>query len=99
MEYLLVEIGILLTGLFLVWKYKLKLFKSVGHAVITLLTYFLLIIIFDSIAIFYGWWAFPGPGTLGIKIGLLVIEEYSFGIIIPWFIIVFYKFVEKKVKK
>lgn len=99
MEYFLLQLSILLVGIFLIWKYELKLFKSKKHAAITLLIESLLIIFFDNIATLRQWWTLSGPGMLGITVGLLPIEEYSFAIIVPWFIIVCYKFVEKKTKR
>jgi lycopene cyclase domain-containing protein len=98
MEYLLIQLGFLIISIFLVCKYKLKIFKSKKHAFILLGVIFLLIIIWDSTAVFYGWWKFPGTGLIGITIGLLPIEEYSLAIIVPWFIVVFYKFIEEKLK-
>lgn len=95
MTYLLVQLGFLFVGILLVWKYDLKMFKSWKHGVVTLLGIFLLVIIWDSLAVFYGWWSFSRLGMIGVNIGLLPLEEYTLAVIVPWFVIVFYKFVER----
>ena len=87
-----------MVGVLLAWKFKLKLFASRIHAFVVLGAVFLAIVAWDSFAVFSGWWAFPGPGLVGITVGLLPIEEYSLAIIVPFFVIVFYKFVEAKLK-
>jgi lycopene cyclase domain-containing protein len=95
MEYLLVQLAFLVIGMFLVWKYRLVLFESVWQEWVVLGTAFLTIVAWDSVAVFFGWWAFGENGLIGVTIGLLPVEEYSLAIILPWFLIVFYRFAKK----
>ncbi|OGI82651.1 hypothetical protein A3I95_01670 [Candidatus Nomurabacteria bacterium RIFCSPLOWO2_02_FULL_44_12] len=61
--------------------------------------FFVIGVIWDTFAIWRSHWYFPGGGTLGIKIGLMPLEEYLFILIIPYFIITLYKVLDSKFKK
>ena len=52
-------------------------------------------VIWDHIAIYRGHWSFGKKFLLGPHIGLMPIEEFSFGIIMPYFGLVIYKIAEK----
>jgi lycopene cyclase domain-containing protein len=61
---------------------------------------FLLVgVIWDTFAIWRGHWIFPAGKTLGIKIGLMPLEEYFFILIIPYFILTVYKLIDSKLKR
>jgi lycopene cyclase domain-containing protein len=51
--------------------------------------------VWDSVAIWRGHWVFPGPGLVGIKIGLMPLEEYLFALVIPYFILTTYSVLKK----
>ena len=98
MEYFLTLLGFLITGIFMIWRYKLKLFNSKKHGWIVLGVVFLLIILWDSVAVYRGYWSFHSPHILKYRLGLLPLEEYFLAFIVPWWIVVFYKTIEKKLK-
>jgi lycopene cyclase domain-containing protein len=62
------------------------------------MAFFLIGVIWDSYAVYKGLWNFTGTGLIGIKIGLLPLEEYLFFLIVPFSILTAYKVLEKKIK-
>ncbi len=50
----------------------------------------------DIYAVRHGVWKFPGDGILGLHILGLPIEEYLFMLVIPYFVLVVYKFIDNK---
>lgn len=52
----------------------------------------------DTFAVWRGHWYFDYSNLVGLKIGLLPIEEYLFFLIIPYFIITFYRFLKKEIR-
>ena len=77
-------------------KYKIQLFNSVKEGL--LLTILLLVIggLWDSYAIFRGYWSFEDEFFIGIDIGIMPLEEYLFMLIIPFLVLVLYKIVTEK---
>ncbi len=61
--------------------------------------FFLVGVVWDTFAIWRGHWLFPMGKTLGIKIGLMPLEEYLFILIIPYFVITIYKLIDSKFRK
>lgn len=49
----------------------------------------------DYFATYHQIWVFPGKGVTGLRIFWLPIEEFFFFIIIPYFVLVLYKFLYK----
>jgi lycopene cyclase domain-containing protein len=66
MEYFLTLLGFLITGLFMIWRYKLELFNSKKHGWIVLGVVFSLIILWDSVAVYRGYWSFHPPPHIKI---------------------------------
>ena len=62
------------------------------------ITIFIVGSIMDSIAVWLKIWEFSSKETLGIRIGILPIEEYLFFLILPYFGNTVFKFFEKKFK-
>jgi lycopene cyclase domain-containing protein len=98
MEYLIILLVLLAVGLFIEWKYRVHLYHSRKERIIVTLVFFVIGVLWDSFAIFRGHWDFPGPGLVGLKIGLMPIEEYLFILIVPFWIITMYKILDKKIK-
>lgn len=61
--------------------------------------WFILIFLTGSLCDFFATskeiWVFPGSGILGIRVFYLPIEEFVFFIIIPYFVLVLYKVLNK----
>lgn len=49
----------------------------------------------DNYAVYNGHWTYSGKETLGIFIGYLPLEDYLFFLLVPYCILVGYKFFEK----
>lgn len=94
-EYALILLLILLVAIFLHRLTKITVFGSK----LFIFVYFSIALLFgttwDHIAISRGHWSFEAKFLLGPKIGLLPIEEYGFFIIVAYFVLVVYKFLEK----
>ena len=98
MEYLSILICFLLLAIFLEWKFRVHLYNSKKERIITTLIIFVIGSVWDTYAVSREHWVFPGNGLIGVKIGLLPIEEYLFFLIMPFLAITIYKVVIKKVK-
>lgn len=95
MEYLIILILIFASSLSLNLFYGIRAYDSVKEGIIITLFFLIIGTLWDHFAIYRGHWIFPGTGLLGIKIGLMPLEEYLFTMIIPFWIITTYKFVKK----
>ena len=99
MEYLIILSVFLAVAFFLHWKFKLVLYKSINSAVINILLVFLASLAWDLYATKRMHWIFPGDGLLGIYILWLPIEELLFYLLLQYFVIVIYRFVDDKLIK
>ena len=95
-EYALVLLLIFVLSLFMHRKYKLRIFESKQHMIIFYLIFLIIGIAWDHVAIYRGHWSFSEEHLLGPRLGLMPIEEYLFGIIVPYFGLVIYKLVEER---
>ncbi len=96
-EYLLILSSFLLIAILLDWKYHVKIYDSWKERIAIPLFYFIFGVAWDSFAVYRGHWSFEGAGLIGIKIGILPLEEYLFFLILPYFAITTYKALRKKV--
>ena len=94
-EYFLILLSFLIITVFLHKKFKIKIYKSIKHLVITNLIFLVMGTVFDHFAIWRGHWSFGEKYLLGSKIGLMPIEEYGFILIMTYFIFVVYRILEK----
>ena len=98
MEYLLILLFLLISGIFIEWKYHIRLYHSRKERFIITSFFFIIGVLWDSFATYRGHWSFLGDGLIGLKIGLLPIEEYLFILIVPFWIITIYKLLDNKIK-
>jgi len=98
MEYLLLLISIFLVCIVINLRYKLQIFESSKQASVVFVTLFVIGVVSDSFAVLRGYWRFSESGNffVGIKIGVLPLEEYLFMIIIPFLTLTVYFLVKKK---
>ena len=87
-----------LIAFFLQKNYRLKLFRNQKHYLIFFFVIALIGWIWDYTSVWLHIWEFPMQGTIGIRIGILPIEEYLFFLVVPYFGIALYKTIEKKLK-
>ncbi|MBU2591852.1 lycopene cyclase domain-containing protein [Patescibacteria group bacterium] len=97
-EYFLILLFLFLTALFLHLYFKVKIYHSFAHFVLTNFAGILIITVWDSFAIYRGHWSFGQKYLLGLKIGLMPVKEYFFVLIFPYLGLVIYKILEKKLK-
>ncbi len=98
MEYLAILSILLVSGVIIQKMNNIHLYKSRKEQLTVALVFFLIGIIWDHYALYRGHWSFPGPGLIGITIGLMPIEEYLFMLIVPFVIITIYKALTNKIK-
>lgn len=89
---MLIEIGFFLISFAIHMFSGIKLFVSKKQMFLIYATTLIIGSIWDNYAVFRGHWFYPGDGTLGIFIGLIPLEDYIFMILVPYSLIVLYKF-------
>lgn len=98
MEYLLILSLFLLAAVWMEWRFRVRLYESRKEAGIIVLVFFVIGVLWDTFAIWRGHWAFPGNGMVGIRIGLMPLEEYLFVLVVPYWIITLYRVLTKHIK-
>lgn len=98
MEYLIILLAFLMSAIFLEWKYNIHLYHCRRERVVISLFFFIVGVLWDHFAIYRGHWSFGETGLLGIKIGLMPLEEYLFVLIIPFWILTLFRVLDKKIK-
>lgn len=91
-QYLLSLLVVELVGLYLCERNKC--FNSPIHALKIYSIFLIIGVIWDSVAVYIGWWSFNSEYLIGPHFGLLPIEEILFIIIIPTFVIGIYEEIE-----
>jgi len=94
-EYAMTLLVLLVMSIFFHHKYKVKLFKSKQHMLVSYTILLLVGAVWDYLAISRGYWSFGERFLLGPKIGLMPVEEWGFIIIVTYFVLVIYKVTEK----
>jgi lycopene cyclase domain-containing protein len=77
-------------------KYNLKLFESAKDGALVLGSLFVIGSALDSLALLRGYWSYEEDFFVGIKIGVMPLEEYLFMLIIPFLTLTIYRLVRKK---
>ena len=97
MEYLLLLVSILLVCIIVNLGFKLHIFESTKQAVVVLVCLFVIGTVLDSFAVWRGYWTYNenGPFFVGIKIGVLPLEEYLFMVVIPYLTLTIFGIVRK----
>jgi lycopene cyclase domain-containing protein len=96
LEYLAILVFVFTVFFGLKLKCKIQLFSSMREAVRFVAACLIIGVIWDSYAIFRGHWSFGERFFVGIKIGVMPIEEYLFILIIPFSVLVLYRVITKK---
>jgi lycopene cyclase domain-containing protein len=91
LEYLLILVSVLLVCLGLTWKLKLRLFRSLKEGLAVMGSLFVIGAVWDSFAIYRGYWSYNQDFLVGVTIGLMPLEEYLFVIVIPFLTLVIYR--------
>jgi lycopene cyclase domain-containing protein len=99
MEYLAILTIIYSVFLGLKLRYKIRLFGSKVQALLFFAACLVIGIVWDSYAILRGHWTFGEQFFVGIRVGVMPLEEYLFILIIPFSVLVLYKIVTKTSKR
>ncbi|MEF8847269.1 MAG: lycopene cyclase domain-containing protein [Candidatus Paceibacterota bacterium] len=84
MEYLLILLVFLFSGIFLKWKYNISLYDSSRARIVVPLLFLIVGLTWDYFAVHNNHWNYSGEGLVGVNIGSLPIEEYLFMLIVPF---------------
>ncbi len=97
MEYLLLLVSILLICIIVNLKFKLQIFESSKQAVVVFVSLFVVGTVLDSFAVLRGYWSYNVGGNffVGLKIGVLPVEEYFFMVVIPYMILTIFGQIRK----
>ena len=100
-EYLFLLVSILAVCLAINLKYRLRIFESSKQAGIGLFSLFAIGSVLDSFAVTRGYWTYNITERfyVGIKIGVLPVEEYLFMLVIPYLTLTIYCLVRRKQEK
>jgi lycopene cyclase domain-containing protein len=79
-------------------RYKLKLFKSAKEGALVFGSLFVIGSALDSLALFRGYWSYDAKFFVGVKIGVMPLEEYLFMIVIPFLTLIVYRIARGKIK-
>jgi len=96
LEYLVILISVFLICLAVKWKFKLQLFHSTREALIVTVSLLVIGSVWDSFAIFRGYWSFNKEFFVGLTIGLMPLEEYLFMMVIPFLTLVVYRIARRE---
>jgi lycopene cyclase domain-containing protein len=96
LEYLVTLLCVFLICIGVKFGYKLQLFKSVKEGLLVIGALFVIGSIWDSFAILRGYWSYKEDYFVGIKIGVMPLEEYLFMLVIPFLTLIIYRLVRGK---
>jgi len=99
MEYLFILIGLLILTATMHRVFHIKLYANSKQAIITIVAFLVVGVIWDSLAISRGHWLFPPEHNTGWIIGKMPFEEYLFMLIQPYFVMVVYSIIKAQFTK
>ena len=77
-------------------RFKLKLFGSVKEGLLVMGALFVIGCVWDNFAILRGYWAYKEEFFVGIKFGVMPLEEYLFVLVIPFLTLTIYSLVRHR---
>lgn len=98
MSYLNILFLLFLSALLIEWRFHIHLYRSRRERIMIGIFFFIIGVLWDTYAIKNGHWSFPSENNLGIKIGVMPLEEYVFILIFPFWVITVYKLFHEKLK-
>jgi lycopene cyclase domain-containing protein len=98
LEYLIMLISIFLVCTGVKLGYKIQLFKSAKECFWVMGSLFVIGSVLDSFAILRGYWNYGDQFLIGIRIGVMPLEEYLFVLVIPFLTLMVNRVVIEKTK-
>ena len=96
MEYLILLISVFLICIAVKLGFNLKLFKSSKEGALVFGSLFVIGSAMDNLALFRGYWSYDEKFFIGIKIGVMPLEEYLFMIVIPLLTLTIYRMARRE---
>ncbi len=96
MGYMSILVGVFSFSVVMKRIHRATFFKSTKQGAAILGFFFVVGVVWDSYAVYSGHWFFNDKNLLGVRVGLLPIEEYVFFIVLPVFIITMYQVLRTK---
>ncbi len=90
-EYLLILLCLFFISFWLENRYHIHLYHNRRERLVIVGIFFIIGVVWDSIAVYRGHWTFLSGKNVGIYFGVLPFEEYLFFLVIPFMIITLYK--------
>ncbi len=97
MEYLILLISIFLVCTAIKLRYDIRLFKSAKEGLLVMGSLFVIGSSLDSFAVLRGYWNYGDQFFVGIRVGVMPLEEYLFMFVIPFLTLVVYRIVREKI--
>ncbi len=97
MEYLGILLFWFIVSAAIQYRYRIKVYSNVKQMVVTVGFFLMVGITWDIMGVVRGHWMFGFENLTGIKVGVLPLEELLFMLIVPYGILVFYKFFDMKI--
>ncbi|MFB6166838.1 MAG: lycopene cyclase domain-containing protein [Candidatus Nanohaloarchaea archaeon] len=95
MEYLVILSLLLGSAVLLEWRYDVRLYRSMQERLAVTGIFFIVGVAWDTYAIMNGHWSFSGDALVGVRIGVMPLEEYLFILIVPFWILTVYTVVDE----
>ena len=91
-EYFAILLSWLIVSAAIQYKYQIKLYKDMKHILVTVVFFVVVDLFWDVIGVARGHWTFQSENLMGIRLGILPFEELLFMLVVPYSVLVFYKF-------
>ena len=95
-EYFLILLFWLVVSAAIQYRYHIRLYNSRKQMIVSVTFFFIVGLVWDVIGVVRGHWFFQYENLMGVKVGVLPLEEILFFLIVPYAILVFYKLIELK---
>ncbi len=95
MEYLAILVALLVSAVVLEHRYEVRLYRSMRERLVVTGLFFVVGVVWDTAAILRGHWSFHDGGLVGIRLGVMPLEEYLFILIVPFWILTVYTVVDE----
>lgn len=97
-EYALILLFLLIFTIWFQRHFRVLVWRNFSHFLLLYAVLLPVAVVWDHVALARGHWSFGDKYLLGIRLGLMPIEEYGFIFITSYFGLVLYRVIEKHLK-